>query len=236
MVTENRIERIAARSGGTGQYGNGINAFRADNVIIANNSIADCAFSAIRANGSSNIQILGNGAVRSGETAIYAEFSFEGAVISANVIDGAANGISIVNFNEGGRLASCTGNIVRNLSNKGPYTPDPPGFGIGIAVEADCAVTGNVIENAPLFGMTIGWGEFMRNVIATGNVIRQADIGIGISVVQGTGSAIVTDNLIDGATKGAIVGFEWTKPVTGDLARESAGSYKQLTVERNRSN
>lgn len=236
MVTENRIERIAARSGGTGQYGNGINAFRADNVIIANNSIADCAFSAIRANGSSNIQLLGNGAVRSGETAIYAEFSFEGTVISANVIDGAANGISIVNFNEGGRLASCTGNIVRNLSNKGPYTPDPPGFGIGIAVEADCAVTGNVIENAPLFGMTIGWGEFMRNVIATGNVIRQTEIGIGISVVRGTGSAIVTDNLIDGATKGAIVGFEWTKPVTGDLAREEAGSHKQLTVERNRSN
>ena len=47
--------------------------------------------------------------LNSGETGIYSEFQFEGAVISANVVDGATNGISVVNFNEGGRLATVTG-------------------------------------------------------------------------------------------------------------------------------
>ena len=46
--------------------------------------------------------------------AIYSEFGFEGAVIADNVVDGAGNGISVTNFNEGGRLASVRGNIVRN--------------------------------------------------------------------------------------------------------------------------
>lgn len=234
IVTGNRVERILARNGGTGQFGNGINTFRANNVMIANNSVSDCAFSAIRANSSSNLQIIGNQAIRSGETAIYAEFAFEGAVISANIVDGAANGISVVNFNNGGRLGVCNGNIVRNLSATGPYTADPPGFGVGITVEADCAATGNVIENAPLFGMNIGWGEFMRNVVATGNVIRKAGTGIGVTVVAGAGSAVITDNVIDGAEKGGIVGFEWTKRVTGDLATEGIGAYSHLTVERNR--
>lgn len=234
MVRANRVERILARNGGTGQFGNGINAFRADNVMISNNSILDCAFSAIRANSSSNVQIIGNSATRSGETAIYAEFAFDGAVINANLVDRAANGISVVNFNEGGRLASCSGNVVRNLSSKGPYTPSPPGFGLGIAVEADCAVTGNVIENAFACGMMIGWGEFMRNVVATGNVIRQAPTGIAVSVVQGVGSAVITDNLIEGPSEGAIVGYEWARPVTGDLSTGGASGYRQLMIDRNR--
>ncbi|MGO8105598.1 TIGR03808 family TAT-translocated repetitive protein, partial [Rhizobium leguminosarum] len=71
---------------------------------------------------------------RSGETAIYVEFAFEGAVVSDNMIDGAANGISIANFDEGGRLASVTGNVVRNLTLRGPYQHEV-GFGIGIAAE-----------------------------------------------------------------------------------------------------
>jgi uncharacterized secreted repeat protein (TIGR03808 family) len=234
LVMGNRVERILARNGGTGQFGNGINTYRADNVVIANNSVSDCAFSAIRANSSSNLQIIGNQAMRSGETAIYAEFAYEGAVINANIVDGAANGISMVNFNEGGRMGVCSGNIVRNLSATGPYTADPPGFGVGITVEADCAASGNVIENAPLFGINIGWGEFMRNVVATGNVIRKARIGIGVTVVAGVGPAIITDNMIDEAEKGAIVGFEWTRQVTGDLAAEGSDAYGHLTVERNR--
>src|SRR5690606_12330312 len=102
IVTGNRIERISAAHGGTGQFGNGINVYRAGNVIVADNRIADCAFSAIRSNSGSNVQITGNNCARSGETAIYSEFAFEGAIISSNIVDGAANGISIVNFNEGG--------------------------------------------------------------------------------------------------------------------------------------
>ena len=102
IVSGNRISRISAANGGTGQNGNGINIFRAGNVQVSNNVIADCAFTAIRSNSGSNIQIIGNSCARSGETAIYSEFAFEGAVIANNVVQGAANGISIANFNEGG--------------------------------------------------------------------------------------------------------------------------------------
>lgn len=234
IVSGNRVSRIAARNGGTGQNGNGINLFRANKVIVSNNMVSDCAFSAIRANSASNIQIAGNTCMSSGETAIYAEFAFEGVVINGNLVDGAANGISIVNFNEGGRLGVCSGNIVRNLSTQGPYEAYPPGFGVGITVEADCSVTGNVIEAAPRYGMHIGWGEFMRNVVATGNVIRQAGTGIAVTVADGTGPAVISDNLIDGATNGAIVGYRWAKPATGDLARDGAGGLANLTIERNR--
>ena len=234
IVSGNRVERIAARNGGTGQFGNGINVFRASNVMITNNVIADCAFSAIRANSASNFQAQGNNCLRSGETAIYTEFAFEGSIVSGNIVDGAANGISMVNFNEGGRMVVCSGNLVRNLSLRGPYPADAPGFGVGITAEADCAITGNVVENAPRYGMHLGWGAFMRNLVATGNVIRKADTGIAVSVVEGTGSAVISDNIIDSAPSGAIVGHQWTKPATGDLAVEGADGHANLVVERNR--
>jgi hypothetical protein len=50
IVARNRVMRIAARAGGTGQNGNGINIFRAGNVMVTDNHVSDCAFSAIRAN------------------------------------------------------------------------------------------------------------------------------------------------------------------------------------------
>ena len=233
IVSGNRVERIAALNGGTGPFGNGINVYRAGNVVVSNNVVADCAFSAIRANAASNLQILGNNCSRSGETAVYAEFSFEGAVISNNIVDGAANGISIVNFNEGGRLAVCSGNIVRNLRTSGPYQADPPGFGVGITVEAETSVTGNVVENAPRYGMHLGWGPFLRNVVVTGNVIRKAGEGIAVSVVEGTGTVVISDNVINETPSGAIVGHRWTEAVTGDLAREGAAGFPGLLIERN---
>src|SRR5690606_923440 len=60
IVTGNRIEDIAARDGGSGQNGNGINVFRAANVIVADNRIKNCAFSAVRGNAASNMQVRGN--------------------------------------------------------------------------------------------------------------------------------------------------------------------------------
>jgi uncharacterized secreted repeat protein (TIGR03808 family) len=234
IVSGNRVERIAAKSGGTGQYGNGINIFRADKVVVSSNVISDCAFSAIRANSASNLQIAGNTCSRSGETAIYAEFAFEGAVIKGNIVDGAANGISIVNFDKGGRLAVCSGNMVRNLSTEGPYPADAPGFGVGVTVEADTAVNENVVENAPLYGIKIGWGPYMRNVVATGNIIRKAGTGIAVTVVEGAGPAVISDNVISETAKGAIVGYRWSDAATSELAREGSGGYTHLTVGRNR--
>ena len=53
-------------------------------------------------------------------------------VIINNVIAGAASGISVTNFDQGGRMGVVSSNIVRDLTGKGPYAADPPGFGIGI--------------------------------------------------------------------------------------------------------
>lgn len=231
-ITDNRIARIAANGGGTGQNGNGINVFRADGVLVSGNRIADSAFTAIRANSASNVQISGNQCLRSGETAIFCEFEFEGAVINNNLIDGAANGIAVANFDKGGRLATVTGNIVRNLSLTAPYAQES-GFGIGISAEADTLIADNVIENAPLWGLKLGWGPYLRNVVATGNIVRHAGIGCVVSVADGAGSALISGNLFQEMGQGAIMGFRWDKPASADLAAGNS-EFPQLTVERNR--
>ena len=79
----------------------------------------------------------------------------------------------MTNFNEGGRLATVRGNIVRNLGTRRANRP-PDEAGVGIGVEADTVVTGNVIENAPRAGISAGWGQYLRNVAVTGNVVREA--------------------------------------------------------------
>ena len=127
IVTGNRVERIGATAGGTGENGNGINVFRAHGVMVANNRIADCAFSAVRANAASNVQIIGNNCRDCGEVGIYAEFGFAGALIANNIVDRAATGISVANFNEGGRLAVVANNIIRDLIGNRPL----PGRGAG---------------------------------------------------------------------------------------------------------
>jgi uncharacterized secreted repeat protein (TIGR03808 family) len=233
LVIDNRIEDIANVSGGSGQFGNAINVFRAGNVIVRGNRISRAAFSAVRGNAASNIQILGNVATDIGEVAIYSEFGFEGAVIANNTVDGAALGISVVNFNEGGRLATVQGNLIRNLKPNRPAGTDPgDGAGIGICVEADAAVTGNVIEGAPSAGIAVGWGAYMRDVSVTGNVIRNARHGISVSVTNGAGNALINGNLISGASHGAIVGMDHARLVT-DLERDGA-RYAHIQVAANR--
>ena len=63
-------------------------------------------------------------------------------MIANNLVDKAAMGISVTNFKQGGRLAVVQGNLVRNLFIR----KDVDSRGIGIAVEADSVVSGNVIE------------------------------------------------------------------------------------------
>jgi uncharacterized secreted repeat protein (TIGR03808 family) len=234
MVIDNRIDGVRAGPGGSGQYGNAINAFRAGNVIIRGNRISDCDYSAVRGNSAANIQIVGNSVSNVREVALYSEFSFEGAVIANNTVDIAAVGVSVCNFNEGGRLAVVQGNIVRNLLPKRPAGTAPDDdAGVGIYVEADTAVSGNVVENAPSFGIIAGWGKYLRDVALTGNVIRNAPIGIGVSVASGAGTALVNGNMISGATQGAIVGLNHAVAVTGDLAREAASRFSQIALGQN---
>ncbi len=235
IVVDNRIENIDNRSGGSGQYGNAVNVFRAGNVIVRGNRIGNCAFSAVRGNAASNMHIEGNSVSGVREVALYSEFGFEGALIANNTVDGAAIGISVTNFNEGGRLAVVQGNIIRNLIPTRPAGTDPgDSGGVGIAVEADTAVTGNVVENASTAGIMLGWGHYLRDVAATGNVVRKADIGIAVSVAPGAGTALIANNVIAEARRGAIMGLDHAKIVTGDLTKAGASYYAHLTLSGNR--
>jgi uncharacterized secreted repeat protein (TIGR03808 family) len=90
IVSGNRIARIAAADTGPGETGHGISVFRADGVLVANNSVTDCAHSAVRANASDDIRILGNSCRRTGAEAISTAYGCSGAVVANNV--GAADG------------------------------------------------------------------------------------------------------------------------------------------------
>ncbi|QUS39233.1 TIGR03808 family TAT-translocated repetitive protein [Tardiphaga alba] len=234
QVIDNRIEDIKAGPGGSGQYGNAINAFRAGNVIVSGNRIKNCDYSAVRGNSASNIHITGNNVSQVREVALYSEFSFEGAVIANNTVDGAAFGVSVCNFNEGGRIAVVQGNVIRNLIPRRPAGTIPDDeAGVGIYVEADATVSGNVVENAPGVGIIAGWGRYLRDVAITGNVVRNSFVGIGVSVMPGAGTALVSNNMISGAARGAVVGLDHAKPTTPDLTAKGAQSFQQIALSGN---
>lgn len=232
LIADNRIDNTAARAGGSGQNGNAINVFRAGNVIVRNNVIRAAAFSAIRGAAASDIQIVGNNCTNLDEVAIYCEFEFQNAVIADNVVDEAASGISVTNFKEGGRLAAVRGNVVRNcrarIAGSSPETQ-----GVGISVEADTAVTGNTVDNAVTAGISVGWGEYLRNVTVTGNVVRACGIGVAVSVVKGAGGAVIAGNVLSRSRRGAILGMEWHKVVSADLTQSGAERYPQLRIAGN---
>lgn len=234
LVADNRIEDIKAGPGGSGQYGNAINAFRAGNVIVRGNRIKNCDYSAVRGNSASNIQISGNSVSDVREVALYSEFAFEAAVIANNTVDGAAVGVSVCNFNEGGRIAVVQGNIIRNLIPKRPIGTAPDDdAGVGIYVEADTSVTGNVVENAPSYGIVAGWGKYLRDVVISGNVIRRALAGVGVSVVPGAGTALINNNMISETPRGAVVGLDHARAVTADLSADGAQRFAQVMVGGN---
>ena len=227
IISNCHIHNIKAKAGGDGQNGNAINIYRAGSVTVTSNRISDCAFSAIRGNAASNLIMATNNCARLGEVALYAEFGFEGAVITSNIIDHAATGISVTNFNDGGRLAIVQGNLIRNMKRR-EQSQDKRG--IGISVEADTLVSGNIVENAETIGLLIGWGKYMRDVSATGNIIRNAAIGIGISAEKSNNLIHVSGNLITGAKKGAIRAMLYDEPTGPDLVTSSAETYPNFAL------
>lgn len=227
IVTHNRITRIDWRGGGNGQNGNGINVYLADEVIVSDNHITDCAFTAVRLNTTRNTIVSGNQCRTCGEVAIFSEFGFSGSIITENLIDDAATGISITNLDTDGQLAICANNIVRNITPRSEVNPDT--MPVGILAEAETAVTGNVVSNVPGVAIAAGWGRFLRNVSITDNVVENSRIGIGVSVVDGAGPVHISGNLVAGATDGEVVGMEWTNVVEPDLAG-NAGNYPNVTV------
>jgi putative cofactor-binding repeat protein len=121
------------------------------------------------------------------------------------------------------------------LDARRPVGTDPgDAAGIGISVEADTAVTGNVVENAPTAGIMLGWGPHLRDLAATGNVVRNTNIGIAVSVAPGAGTALIANNVIAETRGGAIVGMARSQRVTGDLAKAGAEQYAHIMLQGNR--
>ncbi|HEY1982053.1 MAG TPA: TIGR03808 family TAT-translocated repetitive protein, partial [Xanthobacteraceae bacterium] len=150
-----------------------------------------------------------------------------------NIVDGAAVGVSVTNFKDhGGRLGVVQSNLIRNLRRGRPEGGD--GEATGISAEADTVITGNVIETVKGTGIAAGWGPSLRDVTITGNLVRSAEVGIAVSVVQDAGTVVIANNLIADTPSGAIVGREWDKTVTGDLSKEGADRYVQLAIDGNR--
>ena len=85
-----------------------------------------------------------------------------------------------------------------------------------------------------MIGIALGFGRYLRDVAATGNVVRDANIGISVSVAPGAGRALIANNVISGAIRGAILGMNRGGIVTGDLMTEEASRYEQLTISGNR--
>ncbi len=233
VVRGNRISRIRNDAGGDGPNGNGISLYKAGGVLVEGNTLRDCALTFIRNNSGSAVQIIGNQGRRCGEVALYSEFAFEGAIISNNLVDEVAQGVNITNLDHGGRLAICSNNLIRTV-RKGlaPKGKEIIG-GIGIHVEAEAAVTGNVIESVSDVGISLGWAWGMRNLVATGNMIRDARMGISVSLVPKERNALIANNVISGAKIGAIVGTEYGKAVTGDLARGPDPKASGVRIEGN---
>ncbi|MDJ0933169.1 hypothetical protein [Breoghania sp.] len=90
-----------------------------------------------------------------------------------------------------------------------------------------------MVENAPNFGMMLGWGPYLRDVAATGNIIRKADVGIAVSVVDGARSTVISGNILSDVKNGAIVGYRWRERASDDLAKDP-GTWPHLSVTANR--
>lgn len=154
--------------------------------------------------------------LRSGSGAILVSRS-ENVVIDGNMIDRAATGIAVANGTKGGEPVRIQGNLVRNLF----FRKIAVFHGNGITVEVDAMVTGNVVENAPGFGILVG--RDVRDLSIAKNDIRNAHIGIGIPAAI-VGTAPIAGNGISGVKDGAIRAMSGPTPVGPDLADRYATS------------
>ncbi|WMT86187.1 TIGR03808 family TAT-translocated repetitive protein [Pelagibacterium sp. 26DY04] len=246
QVFGNQIEGVNNDSGGTGQYGNAVLIFRAGGVKVMNNTLRDTKYSAVRANGALDLQVIGNNCSDLREVAIFIEapgagLDLIGCVISDNVINRAGMGISVANaglYNDGAaKRTIVSNNIVSNITRNAipdPGYSHPVTSGIGMGSEIDSNITGNTIENVATIGIGLGTNDAAINLACTGNLIINAPMGIGYSANPDAESILISSNLIRGyreisdidepdyANSGAIVSYHFNG--TNDVRDSSGGA------------
>lgn len=205
-----------------------------DGASLTGNRLTDLGGSGIRLDGASGVRVSGNDLHGMTGPGIVADAASTGAAISGNTIDGAALGIALLGGADE-RLSMVEGNMIRNMA--ATVSADQLGGragGVGIHIEAHGTVTGNVVEEAPHLGLSLGWGAALGNVVASGNIIRRAGAGIGVSVLAPEQTTVVTGNLLVGVENGAVRGMRFAEFATDDLMRVGTAQVPGLTVGENR--
>ncbi|WP_186421218.1 right-handed parallel beta-helix repeat-containing protein [Bosea sp. CS1GBMeth4] len=212
----------------------------------------NCDFSAIRINGGSRCTIADNTCWNIREGCLYYEApaagqNGTGVTIVNNKVDTAGDGIYVTNsgyFGDGtARRAIIQGNQISNLSSNaipgsggiGPYST----MAIGVTVEQDCIVTGNIVESA-LGGIKLGVAQGARDLVCEGNLLRQCGVGIAFSANSSAGKMVISGNVITGAGSNAIV----SAPTIGlapplvsynaNTLSQTVGSASQILIAHNR--
>jgi uncharacterized secreted repeat protein (TIGR03808 family) len=197
QVFRNTIGNTGASSGGTGQYGNGINVFRANFVILESNSIYGSTFSAIRLNSSSFCQVLGNNSYGSGENAIWVECpgaggnGYAGGVVANNIIDTTGGGIFVANTTDGGHRVVVSNNQISNVVIQ-TVIPGYQSGGRAMQGEGDVLFVGNQIDGVADWGIALipfAIGTTKTIGQAENNMIKNCAGGIGF-VKDNTGTGI----------------------------------------------
>jgi len=124
----------------------------------------------------------------------------------------------------------CANNLVRRVKGGGSL---PDKRAVGIYAEADTTVTGNVVEDALDVGIGLGWGRYGRNLMATGNLVRDCGRGFIVSLAEGAEGAFIANNTIAGAKIGAIFGMDHMNVVTDDLGKPDAQLPERIKLSGN---
>jgi uncharacterized secreted repeat protein (TIGR03808 family) len=202
-VEGNMFTDIDVASVGTsGQEGNAVIAWLSNNISVCNNTMRFLRWSGIRFNECSQVVCNNNSIYSSGECALYMEQP-DNLVLSGkhptgytaigNNINHCAVGISFANFvgTWGNRLAVISNNLVRHAHKKGKNN------GIGIlAAAGDATITGNVVECCDYYGIILGANGNTRDLLVTGNLIRDCLYGVGASSDATSGAMMVTGNMM----------------------------------------
>ncbi|GLK57487.1 putative secreted repeat protein (TIGR03808 family) [Methylopila capsulata] len=250
-IVGNRVDGVSRTlPESTGYQGNAVLIESESNVVVAQNEIHDCAFTAVRLNGCTRARVVQNHCDKHGEVAIYIEGFGNGrqiandgydVVVSDNVINDAGVGVAIANIDYSGRLGVISNNIIRRISKRTVAAGTPNQYtspGKAIAVETCALIANNFVENA-FQAIDVSAGSYTQDSVVIGNVLRQTTLAMGVSTVNGAKDVLVADNLAAGFASvasggGALRQMNAAGTITGttDLASfsESTGT-ANLRVE-----
>lgn len=232
-IRNNLIEDIHNRSGGDGQYGNGVSIWGSGSVRVERNRIYRCAYTHVRNNAGHAVSVIGNDCKVCGERSMYAEFGAMNAIFRDNRIEDSGAGIGVANADRGTDGAIVSGNEIVRMRESHPDNEFGPEMLWLTAIEAEknAQVIGNTIVGPGWIGIAMGgWRE---NVRVEGNDISGVDYGIVFATGDGIGDGYILRNRIRDVRKGAIVARAGQDFLPGDMAKPGAKPWPRLEVRGN---